>query len=82
MSRKREEVVALQQCGTPLKAEDKKKRMRAALARPKTIRKVCNLFANTNKKTHPCWVCFLWRREEDSNLRYVSGAHTISNRAP
>ncbi len=26
--------------------------------------------------------CFAWRREEDSNLRYVSGAHTISNRAP
>ena len=36
-----------------------------------------------NNKKHPNESgVFRWRREEDSNLRYVSGAHTISNRAP
>ena len=29
-----------------------------------------------------CLPIFIWRREEDLNLRYVSGVHTISNRAP
>ena len=35
-----------------------------------------------NKKNTPEMGVSCWRREEDSNLRYVSGAHTISNRAP
>ena len=30
------------------------------------------------KKKHQVGVPFLWRREEDLNLRYVSGVHTIS----
>ena len=34
------------------------------------------------KKHTPMGVLFCWRREEDLNLRYVSGVHTISNRAP
>ena len=37
---------------------------------------------NATKKPHLKVWFFCWRREEDSNLRYVSGVHTISNRAP
>ena len=41
-----------------------------------------NLFYVQTKKHTRIGCVFRWRREEDSNLRYVSGAHTISNRAP
>ena len=52
-----------------------------ALARsshPQILFKIRNTQEKGREKSRP----FSWRREEDLNLRYVSGVHTISNRAP